>query len=249
MLSRNEQDSVRETAFAGTPYCYNKIFSVKPLTLKEILMMNRIEYEKKLAILLLTEIDIAKVIKEKTGQEPKLGEIRPLTYLLQSAELDDSFYLELVSSLNTFITEDIMLLPKINAVVVGPPQEKRLITNENFADLQEILCIQNARPVKEPPPENESAIAREFRLKREMRDAVKKKQQQKKGENQTFVDSMEIADVYGIDYLNCTIYAFYRKIKRHQAKEKWDQDLQMICAGADSKKMKTKYWGENLEKD
>lgn len=70
-----------------------------------------------------------------------------------------------------------MLLPKINAIVVGPPQEKRLITNENFADLQEILCIQNARPVKEPPPENESAIAREFRLKREMRDAVKKKQQ------------------------------------------------------------------------
>jgi hypothetical protein len=30
-------------------------------------------------------------------------------------------------------------------------------------------------------------------------------------------------------------------------KEKWEQDIQMICAGADSKKIKTKYWGESLD--
>ena len=41
------------------------------------------------------------------------------------------------------------------------------------------------------------------------------------------------------------LYAFYNLLRRYQAHEKWTQDLQMICAGADSKKMKTKYWGEN----
>jgi hypothetical protein len=30
-------------------------------------------------------------------------------------------------------------------------------------------------------------------------------------------------------------------------KEKWEADIQMLCAGADSKKLDTKYWGEKPE--
>ena len=33
-----------------------------------------------------------------------------------------------------FIKEDIILLPKINSVLVGSPEEKRLINSENFLD-------------------------------------------------------------------------------------------------------------------
>lgn len=250
MLSHDESNYVKEQTFINAAYNFRNITKIQPLTIKEILTMGRQEYEKRLALLLLTEADIIKIIKEKTGKQPNPEEIpKPLEYLLQSAQLDDSFYLELRNCFTTFIAEDILLLPKINSVLIGPPEEKRLITDSNFSDFQEVLCIQNARPVKEPPPENESEIARKFRLKREMRDAAKKKQQEKKGEIQTFTESMEMAEVFGIDYLNCTLFAFYRLIKRHQAKEKWDQDIQMICAGADFKKMKTKYWGENLEKD
>jgi hypothetical protein len=34
----------------------------------------------------------------------------------------------------TFITEEVLLLPKINSVLVGPKAERRLITPENFKD-------------------------------------------------------------------------------------------------------------------
>jgi hypothetical protein len=34
----------------------------------------------------------------------------------------------------TFIKEDIILLPKINSILVGSPEEKRLINSENFID-------------------------------------------------------------------------------------------------------------------
>lgn len=247
MLSPNTIETIQEQAYVGAPSSFLNICKIYPLTLYEIIEMGTNIYNSKLGLLLLTEVDIAKIIKEKTGEEPELEKIHPLSYLLQNAMYDNLFLLELQSCFSTFIKEDILLLPKINSVLVGNPKEKRLITEDNFGELQDILRIQNKKEIKEAPPENESAIARKFRLKREQRDAAKRKQQEKSGDGQSLVDLLEIAETFGIDYKNKTVYAFYNLIKRHQAREKWNQDIQMLCAGADSKKLKTKYWGESLK--
>ena len=247
MLSPNQVDTIKEQAYACLPSLLPQVCWVQTLTMLQILEMGTTIYNSRLGLLLLTETDIAKIVKDKTGQEPKIEDIYPLSYLIQSAAHDDMFLLELQAAFSTFIKEDILLLPKINAVLVGPPQEKRLITNKNFGDFQDILRIQNRKEIKEAPPENESAIARKFRLKREARDAAKRKQQQKNGEGQTLAELLEIAETFGIDFRKHSLYAFYGLVQRHQAREKWNQDIQMICAGADSKKIKTKYWGESLK--
>jgi len=249
MLSPNQIEVIKEQAYTGVPSLLPNVCKVQPLSMYEIIEMGTNNYNALLGILLLTETDIAKNIKEKTKKEPKIEDIYPLTYLLQSAEKDDMFLLELQLAFSTFIKEEILLLPKINSVLVGPPQQKRLITNDNFLDFQDILRIQNRKKIKEPPPENESAIARKFRLKAELRDAVKKKQKEKNGEERSLVDTLSVAETFGIDFRNKTLYAFYELIRRHEAKEKWNQDIQMLCAGADSKKLKTKYWGESLDKE
>lgn len=247
MLSPNQIETIKEQAYVGVPSVLTGVCRIVPRTMYDIIEMGTDNYDERLGLLLLTETDIAKIIKEKTGQEPKIEEIYPLSYLLQSTAYDDMFLLKLQSAFSTFIQEDILLLPKINSVLVGPPQEKRLITEKNFMDFQDILRIQNRKEVKEAPPENESAIARKFRLKREARDAAKRKQQAKKGDGQSLSELLEIAETFGIDYAHKTLYAFYGLIQRHQAREKWNQDIQMLCAGADSKKLKTKYWGESLK--
>lgn len=247
MLSPKQIERIKEDAFSGNGSILPGVCKVIPLTMGEILRIGMDTYNNKLGILLLTEVDIMKIIKEKTGQNIPIEEIQPLSYLLQSAAHDDMFLLELQSSFSTFIKEDILLLPKINSVLIGSPKERRLITNQNYSDFQDILRLHNKREMKEPPPENESAIARKFRLKREARDAAKRKQQEKNGENQNLVDLLEVATVFGIDYKNVTLFAFYNLISRYQAKEKWEQDIKLICAGADSKKIKSKYWGESLK--
>lgn len=247
MLSHRQIERIKEDAFSGNASLLPGVGRVTPLTMREVLKLGMDSYNSKLGILLLTEVDIVKIIKEKTGQEVPIENIEPLSYLLQSAEHDDMFLLELQSAFATFIKEDIMLLPKINSVLVGTPQDRRLITSQNYSDFQDILRLHNKRKMKEPPPENESAIARKFRLKREARDAAKRKQQEKSGDGQSLVDLLEIATVFGIDYKNVTLFAFYNLIARYQAKEKWDQDIKLICAGADSKKIKSKYWGESLK--
>lgn len=215
--------------------------------MKDMLTMGSLEYSSKLNLLLMDETAMEEIVKTKGGDMKEIEGITPLQYLLKSAELSDMFLLELQNAFSTFIQEDILLLPKINSVLVGLPSEKRLINNENFSDFQTILRIQNRREVPEPPPENESAIARKMRLAREKREAVKRKQQQKEGANQELADLLEVAEVFGIDYEKKSIYAFYGLIQRHQLREKWTQDIQMLCAGADSKKVKAKYWGGNPE--
>jgi hypothetical protein len=55
---------------------------------------------------------------------------------------------------------------------------------------------------------------------------------------------LEIAGTFGID-TEKSLYAFRKLLRRHQMREKWDNDLEMLCAGADGQKLKTKYWGES----
>lgn len=248
MLSANQINDIKLQAFAGEPSILPGVCKIYPLTCGQIIRIGDTIYRGRLGTLLLTETEIAKIIKDKTGEDKPLEDIDPLNYILQSADLDDSFFLELKIAFATFIKEDIMFLPELNSILIGPKTERRLITSKNFRDFQDILRIQNKKPIKEPPPENESPGERKMRLLAERRDEVKRKQAEKAGEGQTFQDLLEIASVFGIDYKNETILALYNLINRHQLKEKWDQDIQMLCAGADSSKIKTQYWGESSNK-
>lgn len=204
--------------------------------------MGSTKYRERLGLLLLTNDDVRKLIEEKTKEKTQ---ITALNYLLKNAEYNEGFLLELNQAFSTFIKEEVLLLPKINSILIGPASEKRLINEANFEDFQTILRIQNRRDIPEPPPENETAGERKMREKRELREKVKRQQQQREGTSQELVDLLEIAEVFGIDYLNKSVYAFYGLITRHQLREKYQQDIQMICAGADVKKIKVQYWGGN----
>ena len=244
MLSANQILDIKTQAFIGEPSSLENICKVYPLTIKEIVSLGVSKYLGMVGLLLLSENDIANIVKEKTGKDIPVETIIPLHYLLESAAVDNMFLLELQDIFSTFLKEEVLLLPKINSVLIGSPEEKRLITKDNFPILQDIIRIQNKRTVPTAPPENETPGQRKMRLLREKVAEVKRKQNQNKGEGQTLLDLLEIASTFGIDVKNCTLFAFYGLINRHQMREKWSQDLKMIAAGADPKKLKTKYWGE-----
>lgn len=248
MLSSKELDVIKEQAYSGYPSSLKGVCEVYPSMMRDYLK-NTTQFSGRLGILLLTETEISELIKKKSNKEVPVDEIRILDFLLQSAEHDDNFLLDLQEAFSTFIKEDIFILPSYHAVVVGPPEEKRWITEKNFSDFQTILRVQNRKEVPEPPPENESAIARKMRLKREMREAVKRKQQQKQGEEQDLAELLEIAETFGINYMEKSVYAFHGLVQRFKRKEKWEQDLAMLCAGADPKKMKIEYWGDSSKEN
>lgn len=249
MLSPNYIDSIKQQSYLGYPSELKGVCKIKSFTIGEIMEIGVDIYNSRLGTLLLTETDIQQLVKSKTGQEIPIEEIQPLAYLLQSADRNNQFLLELEAAFSTFIQEEILLLPKINSILIGDPLKPRFINEHNYRDFQDILRIQNCKEFVEPPPEDETPGERKMRLLREKVAAVKKKQVQKKGDGLSLVEMFEIAETYGIDVKGHTLYAFYKLLRRHQLKEKWEQDLQMICAGADSKKIKTKYWGESLDNE
>lgn len=247
MVSSKQFKDIQTQAYMGQPSILQDICKIYPLFIPEITLMGETQYNSLLGLLLLDENEIADLMKKKTGTEISPEEIDPLTYLILSAANNDTFLLELQTAFMTFVKEEVLILPKINSVLVGDPQERRLITSESFKDFQNILRIQNKKEVPKPPPEDESYGQRKMRLLREKAAAVKRKQEQKNNEGKSLLELLEIAEVFGIDIKNCTLFSLQNQINRHRAKEKWDQDIQMLCAGADSEKIKTKYWGESLE--
>ena len=244
MLSANQIEDIKAQAYAGCGSDLSEVCKVYPLTIKEVIEMGYSNYKTYLSTLLLDEVAISQHIKEKMGEEVPPDKIEPFDYLLSSAEQSDSFLLEVQTMFNTFIKENIVILPEVSLVVIGNPVDRRFISKDNFKEFQEILRIQNGQKVKPPPPKDETPGERKMRLLRERVEAAKQKQSEKDTEGMPFSVFLEIAEVFGINLDKCTVYAFYKLIARHQAKEKWEQDIQMLCAGAEADKLKTKYWGD-----
>ena len=126
----------------------------------------------------------------------------PFDYLLDSADLNNSFLLELKNAFRTFIKEEITILFDLRKIVIGSANEKRILNSSNFPQFQSILRIQNKIPEVTPIPEKESDIARKFREKREQRDLIKRKQESKNAPSFTTLMSALCAYGSGITPLN-----------------------------------------------
>lgn len=248
MLSPERIDEIKSQAFLGRASSLENGIKIYPLSISEILDMGIIQYNSYIGLLLLTQQDIQNKIKEKTNKIIPLEEIDILSYLVASADMNDNFLLDLKSAFSTFCQRDVLIIPELESIAVGEIKEHLLIDKNNFSDFQDILRIQNQKEVKEEAPKNESPAEKKMRELRERVEAVKRKQAQKEGvESQNFSELLEIASVYGIDIEKCTLYSLYNKIQRHRAREKWEQDFAMLCAGADPKQVDAKYWGETLK--
>lgn len=246
MLSIEQIKTIQAQAYAGEPSVLPGVCEVYPTMMVDYIK-NPIRHSGLLGLLLLNEQGIIEIMEKNNKNSKKkidTSNIEPLHFLLEQADKSDGFFLELKQAFSTFIREDILLIPKIDAILVGNnPEEKRLITKDNFSDFQTILMLQNRKEVPTPPPPDESPLAKKMRLLREKAEAVKKKQQQKNGEGeQDLAELLEIGEVFGINYKEKSLYAFYGLLQRHQLKEKWEQDLQMLCAGAKAEDIKATYW-------
>jgi hypothetical protein len=161
--------------------------------------------------------------------------------------------MKLQKAFSTFIREKVHFSFDTQEIIVGEDlNNRRVLNKDNFEDFQNILRAQNKLPVPEPIPENESAMARKFRLRREQLAEVKRKQALKNGESVSLLDSISTLVCFniGVNFQNVgnlTMYQFKELLARAQTKYKYDLDIRMIAAGADPKKIKPKHWFGKLE--
>lgn len=239
--------------FIGEPLVYGKI-KIYPPKVKDLATNLNFSAYKKLLTLSQEEIeDIFIEKKEDPSQAPT-----PFRYLLQISQTDESLLKIIREAFSFFLKTEVQILSKVPLVIVGD-LEKELtkiksldqlvtISEENYFVFQNLIREVCGEKKVEPPNPNEDPRIKRIKAKARYRDKIKAK----KGMGISLSTSLTSICCMGIGITPLNIgemsYAAVSALmERYQEHEKYQLDINSLLAGADSKKVKPKYWIRNLE--
>lgn len=154
-----------------------------------------------------------------------------------------------------FIKEDITVLENYGILIgdleetliyIDEVKEVRLLNEENYFEFQNLIRISLGEKTVEPPDLNIHPRLREMKAKARYRDKIKAK----KASGISFDGTLASICCMGLGLNPLNIgeisYAALGKLmQRYQFKERYEIDIRSLQAGADSKKIKPKYWITN----
>lgn len=240
--------------FIVAPSKFQGLCLIYPPTVKEVVTdPNFGVYQK---ILTITEEELREDAKK--GGEAKY--LTPLEFLLACSYNSIEFRELAKASFEFFLHEPVTLLYETKQVVIGEDKDlksvsnkARLLNEDNYLEFQnkirEALGLKPYTPPSAPPPDEDPRITA-IKEKAKKRDQIKAKQKNKDGvELSTCLVAICCMGI-GITPLNVgeMSYASIGPImSMMQNKEKYDIDIRSLLAGADSKKIKPKYWIRNFD--
>ena len=187
----------------------------------------------------------------------------PIEFLLNNSYHNKDYEKMCKLAFKFFIHEDVNFLYEQKTIIIGNLEEI-LIKAETIDDLvmikeEEFFSFQNAvrecigkKPI-EPYVEDDNPVIAEMKRKARRRDRLKAKQAAKNQGNGISLYTMLVSICcmgLGITPLNIgemSYIALESIMRKYQEKEKYELDIQSLLAGADSKKVKPKYWIKNFD--
>lgn len=238
-------------AFLGIPQKFKNLCTIYPPTVNDILR----EETKGIAnILTISQEEIEDLFVDKVDQQGNLIQIPTvLEYFLVNCMYNKSFEQQFIKGFELYIHEPITILYDIQSIIIGDleketlkarkPEDFRILNKDNFFDFQNAIRRALGDKEIEPPKENEDPRIKRMKAKARYRDRVKAK----KGLGITFEETLVSICCMGIGLNPLNIgeisYAAAKQlVEKYQQKEKYEIDIQSLLAGADSKKIKPKYW-------
>ena len=241
----------------GEPLNYKGKINIYPPTVKQVVTNPSFGIFYK--ILTMTQEDIRDEVKERLAE----GEVAPtpFEYLILNCQYVNGFSAVLRNAFQFFCKTDVGFLFEEKKIIIGNVEELvqtitdvseiKYLTEEDFFDFQNLVreaC--GDKPITPPEPENPNEDPRIRRIKERARerDRIKTKQSGKGGISLSTCLVAICCMGIGITPLNIgeMSYASVGEImKVMQDKEKYDIDIRSLLAGADSKKVKPKYWIRN----
>ena len=186
----------------------------------------------------------------------------PIEFLLNNSYHNEKYAQICMKAFEFFIHQKVTFLYDQKVIVIGELEEVIqtvksiedlvLITEEEFFDFQNIIraCI-GKKEVDKPNP-NEHPKVKEMKRKARYRDRIKAKQMTKNKEGISLFTMLASICCMGLGITPLNIgemsYVALESIfRKYQEKEKYELDIESLLAGADSKKVKPKYWIRNFE--
>ena len=235
--------------FIQEPLVFKNTIKIYPPTVREV--VSNPNFNLYLKLLTITQEEIQEELAGKISPETQLP--TPFEYLISHCQYTNGF--------EQLVKEALGFFCKTKVDFDYREQSIYLLTDENTACIQEIdfFDFQNqirqacgvkvvAPPIPIDPDENPE-IRRIKELARK-RDAIKAKHQAEKGLSLSTCLVAICCMGIGITPLNIgelSYAAVGQLMSMMQEKEKYDMDIRSILAGADSKKIKPKYWIRNID--
>ena len=247
-------------AFMGLPQNFKNKFMIYPATIADVVANENFAVYKH--IFTVTTDDI----RDRLQGESENTEVpTPFELLLINCYHDKEFY-ETAQEAFKFFThtsftamfeQKVIIVGELDKVVseIESIEELILLTEEDYFDFQNAIRKSLGDKPEKPPepddPDEHPEIKRIKALARH-RERVKAKQSAKNGISLETTLTAICCMGIGLTPLNIgeMSYAAIGPIMNMmQEKEKYDVDIRSLLAGADSKKIKPKYWIRNIDKE
>ena len=240
----------------GSPVFIDDICAVYPATIGEIVDEGYDNFQRYLSIL------ISEKPTPKASDDPELKQlIENLTdfqYLLMMASLDIDANTLLKDAFLFFTHEEVNFSLDPAQIIIGSDEEKHLLTEEKFYDLQRLLkrmyfVEQEGEEIiiyPDDPPATKR-LKLQMRANREkVRKAKAKKAAKEKNDLQfsDLIASLTINDCgLNMDNIwNITYYAFHDQLKRMGWRDQFNISNRAALAGAKLKKSQLKHWMRSI---
>lgn len=240
----------------GTPVFLDDICAVFPATLGEIVDLGYSKFQQYLSVMI-----AEKPTDVKSNDEELKALLRELTdfqYVLMITAVDPEMNQMFHDAFYFFVHENITISLDPAQIILGPLEEKHILTEEKFYDLQRIL-----RRMYFIEQEGEEIIINSDdspsvrRLKEQMRSNREKVRRAKAKQAEREKSDLNFSDLIGsltIDNCglnmenvwNVTYYAFQDQLKRMGWRDQFNINNQAALAGAKLKNSQLKHWMRSI---
>ena len=248
---------IDEKIFLGFPIKFKDVCKIYPPTVNDVVGNEDFTIYQSLFTITQEELDKAYLKDEDVIQVPS-----PFQYLLMNYYQDDELKEKIEKAFLQFVHEPVTIVPEIEMLLIGKNEDEldpnvdldkpRLLTEENFFDFQnQIRTVLGMDIIKPPEPEEVNLDPRIKRWKmkvQESEEIIKAKKAKSAPTLGTLLAAICCMGI-GLNPLNIGEMSYacvHWLIAMEQQKEEYDIDIRALLAGADSKKVKPKYWIKNI---
>lgn len=250
---------IDERIFLGYPIDFKDICQIYPPTVNDV--VGNKDFLIYQSLFTITQDDLEEAYEKNEG----INIPTPFQYLLMNYYQDEEMRKKIHEAFEKFVHEPVTIVPEIEMLLIGKSEEEldpdvdldnpRLLTAENFFDFQNAIRMAMGDELVEPPePEDPNLDPRIKRYKAKVKASERAiaKKKRKRGESPTLGTLLAAICCMGIGLSPLNIgemsYAcVHWLVTMEQQKEEYDIDIRALLAGADSKKVKPKYWIKNLD--
>ena len=243
---------IKTLSFIKEPIPFMGICHIIPPTVRQVL--GRASFGQYKKLLTFSEDDIKEELDKLQNQTNNYP--TPVEFLLANAYHNKIFHGIACEAFQFFTNEKVSFDYENKQIIFVDDADDilRVLNKDNFFEFQNIIrqvCGDAPYQAPEPIDPNEDPRVRRIKEKARERDRIKaKKGVQGKGISLEAVLVSICCMGIGITPLNIgeMSYASINMIMTaYQNKEKYDLDIRALLAGADSKKIKPKYWIRNTD--